>query len=125
MKIRATLAILFLSTIAGLIVHLFYKNEVQYWIPTPVPANYVNVSMGSTIASDVYATEDKKFIHFFNPNCPCSKFNLTTYKNLIKKYGDDFKCFAVVQESIKGIKEADVAYLKKLGVTLIADKIKS
>ncbi len=119
---RTAIAILLLATIAGLIGFLFYQNEVQYWIPTPVPEDYITVSMGATVESEIYHPGEKKFIHFFNPLCPCSKFNLTTYKQLIKKYGEEFKCFAVVQETTEGIKQADVEYLEALNVTIVADQ---
>ncbi len=125
MKLRATIAALSLVVIVSMIGYLFYQNEIQYWIPTPVPKDYEEVAMGSVVSTDLYREGEKKFIHFFNPKCPCSKFNFTTYKNLIKKYGDEFQCFAVVQETTEGVKEEDVAYLRKLGVKLVADKDKT
>ena len=120
--LRTALTILSLSVIAGLISYAFYKNEVQYWIPTPIPVDYVEISMGSTVESQLYEKGEKKFIHFFNPLCPCSKFNLTTYKQLIKKYGSEFQCYAVVQETTEGVKKADVSYLEELDVTIAADR---
>jgi hypothetical protein len=35
------------------------------------------------------------FLHFFNPDCPCSRFNIPHFKTLIRKYGDKLS-FAVV-----------------------------
>ena len=40
------------------------------------------------------------FLHFFNPNCPCSRFNMRYFKTLVKKYNDkiDFQIVALVKE---------------------------
>ena len=57
--------------------------------PTPVPTNYLDVKPGDYVNIDaVLKTEKDKpvFIHFFNPNCPCSKFNIPHVRSLMKEY---------------------------------------
>jgi len=110
-----------LSAIACGIGYIFYTQELQYWLPTPVPANYREVPVGQLVELSDFSKGRKKFIHFYNPNCPCSKFNFATYKELVKNYSSDFECFAVVQNTLEGISSADLDYLKRLNVTLIAD----
>lgn len=37
------------------------------------------------------------FLHFFNPRCPCSRFNLDHVRDLTKRYGGRVRFVAVVQ----------------------------
>ena len=69
---------------------LFWQNEFKYSLPTPIPQNYHKVAMGSRIdLGKCWAMNNKPvFIHFFNPDCPCSRFNIAHVSGLIKKYGD-------------------------------------
>jgi hypothetical protein len=70
---------------------LFWHNEWKYSLPTPVPANYHAVSTGTFIdlKNEVHQTQNKPvFLHFFNPDCPCSRFNIREFKSLVKQYGD-------------------------------------
>lgn len=68
---------------------LFWQNEFKYSLPTPIPKNYHYVAMGSKIDLGCCATDMRPvFIHFFNPDCPCSRFNVPHVSGLIKKYGD-------------------------------------
>ena len=69
---------------------LFWQNEFKYSLPTPIPKNYHDIAMGSKInLSQCYPFDNKPvFFHFFNPDCPCSRFNLPHVSDLIKKYGD-------------------------------------
>lgn len=123
MKIIVTYSLLAMIGIA--IVALFYSQEIQYWMPTPVPADHVDVPIGQTVTLAGFPSERKKFIHFYNPNCPCSKFNLASYKELLRNYSSSFDCYAVVQETLDGVPEKDKAYLEKLNVKLIADADKT
>ncbi|RYE17791.1 MAG: AhpC/TSA family protein, partial [Sphingobacteriaceae bacterium] len=82
---------------AGLIA-LFWYNEWQYSLPTPVPENYQPVSFGQQIAPDgklVFKNNKPVFLHFFNPDCPCSRFNIKHFKALVKQYGNQVN-FAVI-----------------------------
>ncbi|RZJ70144.1 MAG: AhpC/TSA family protein [Flavobacterium sp.] len=83
---------------------IFWSTELVYAKPTPIPSDYREVSAGSAI--DVSQTFDRSsgkpiLIHFFNPDCPCSKFNIKHVKSLVSKYKDSFD-FAIVVLSEKG-----------------------
>ncbi|BDU26354.1 hypothetical protein FLGSB24_30980 [Flavobacterium sp. GSB-24] len=54
--------------------------------------------MGSKIELGPCCAFDNKpiFIHFFNPDCPCSRFNVPHVSDLIKKYGDKINFKIVV-----------------------------
>jgi len=87
-----------LTFLFGGIIALFWYNEWAYALPTPVPKNYKAVHPGEMInVSFGFIPKDDKpvFLHFFNPNCPCSKFNVPHFKSLVAKYGDEVN-FAIV-----------------------------
>src|SRR3954465_12159114 len=95
---RKFLLATWLLLILGGICSLFWYNEWKYNLPTPVPQNYNPVKIGDYInLNGKIKSESSKplFIHFFNPDCPCSRFNVPHFKALVKKYGDKFT-FAVV-----------------------------
>ncbi|MCD0465298.1 peroxiredoxin [Flavobacterium sp. ENC] len=81
---------LWFSLLLFAILFLFWQNEFKYSLPTPIPQNYHKVAMGSRIdLGKCWAMNNKPvFIHFFNPDCPCSRFNIAHVSGLIKKYGD-------------------------------------
>ncbi len=113
-----------LITILSSISYLFYQQEIKYWVPTPVPEDHVHIEIGTEVRFAGFVPEKKKFIHFYNPNCPCSKFNFASYKQLINDYQQHFELYAVVQETAEGIRSSELDYLKKLGVKLIVDQDK-
>lgn len=69
---------------------LFWQSELKYNLPTPVPANYHPIDPGTPIAiKNIFNRVDSTkpvFLHFFNPGCPCSRFNITYFKSLVKQY---------------------------------------
>lgn len=86
------IAILWLAILFMAIGMLFWRSDWVYNLPTPVPANYKTVNAGTPVnLLAVAKTADKKpvFLHFFNPACPCSRFNMTHVKSLIKEYSKD------------------------------------
>ena len=87
-----------LLMIFGGICSMFWYNEWKYSLPTAVPQNYKAVNIGDHVylGGKIKSDPDKPlFIHFFNPDCPCSRFNVPHFKSLVKKYGNQFT-FAVV-----------------------------
>jgi hypothetical protein len=95
MRKVAVLAGLFLLFAA--ISLMFWYSEFVYSLPTPVPDNYKQVAKGRLIRIPGLEIDSSKpvFLHFFNPGCPCSRFNIPQFRSLIKKYGDKVN-FAVV-----------------------------
>jgi hypothetical protein len=104
-RMRKGALIIWLTFLFGGIIALFWYNEWVYALPTPVPKNYKAVSSGETISLSLGSiSKDSKpvFLHFFNPDCPCSKFNIPLFKSLIKQYGSEVS-FAIVVLSKKKI----------------------
>ncbi|MBL4676212.1 MAG: redoxin domain-containing protein [Mucilaginibacter sp.] len=98
-KILTGLWLLILLVIIGT---LFWYNELRYQLPTPLPANYTSVKRGTLIQlPDNLKHKNGKplFLHFFNPDCPCSRFNINQFKALVNQYGKrvDFKIIAVTK----------------------------
>ena len=99
------LVITWLAIVFSAIAVLFWRSEWIYSLPTPVPVNYTAVSTGqhidlSSVAAELQpqaASGYKKpvFLHFFNPDCPCSRFNIAHFKTLVKQYGQEVN-FAIV-----------------------------
>jgi hypothetical protein len=80
--------ILLLTGIAG----FFWRSEWVYALPTPVPSNYRPIGIGAAIdwpqrcKASLPLSGKPLFLHFFNPDCPCSRFNVPHFRSLIKQY---------------------------------------
>jgi hypothetical protein len=88
----------------------FWYNDLVYRLPTPVPENYKAVKTSATInlAPKLKSDTNKPvFLHFFNPACPCSRFNIAHFKSLVKQYADEAN-FAVVVISNKEYTENEI-----------------
>jgi len=87
--LRKLLVGLWMLLLCSAISVLFWQNEFKYSLPTPVPKNYHDIAMGSKIDLKCCITDMRPiFIHLFNPDCPCSLFNIPHVSGLIKKYGN-------------------------------------
>ncbi|MTH16646.1 thioredoxin fold domain-containing protein [Flavobacterium sp. LC2016-01] len=110
---------LWFSLILAAISVLFWKNEFQYSLPTPIPKDYHAVAMGSKIDLKCCTADQKPiFFHFFNPECPCSRFNVPHVSELIKKYGDrvNFKIVVINNEKSVSIEEIQKKFGAKIPV---------
>jgi len=89
------------------IVSIFWFQEAKFLLPTPIPENHVNVSVGKQVSLDVfegYSQEKPLLVHFFQKTCPCSRFNIKELKRLVKKYDDEVDFIVVLEsESSDGI----------------------
>lgn len=94
-------------TLIGII---FWEQELQYTQPTPVPKDYVPVSMKEHIKPNIPFLKENykpKFLHFYNPDCPCSRFNVPHFNSLIRKYQNavDFYVVVNLDEHVLPVKE--------------------
>ncbi len=102
---------MWLSLVFACIAYLFWKNEYVYSLPTPVPIAYVPVKTGEPIRlTDNLVFEQSKpvFLHFFNPSCPCSRFNISHVKSLFRKYQDRVSFVVVVMNSTANYTEEEI-----------------
>jgi hypothetical protein len=117
--------IVILSGIFLAIIGIFWYQEMQYLMPTPVPVGYKVVRPEELIKYDTVLLpqqhERPKLLHFFNPDCPCSRFNLKHFHALNKDYSDKFDFYVVVESEDK------IEPAKKLinsEVTIVVDRDK-
>jgi thioredoxin-related protein len=95
---RKALTIVLLLVTFSSMACIFWYTDWEYSLPTPVPAKYHPVTTGTYVelAGTLRVAENKPvFLHFFNPDCPCSRFNIPFFKSLVRKYGDRIS-FAIV-----------------------------
>lgn len=79
---------------------IFWHAAWKYSLPTPVPQHYHDVARGTQVilpasAKGLTAEKQPLFLHFFNPDCPCSRFNMPQFSSLVRQYGAQV-CFAIV-----------------------------
>ncbi len=84
------------------IIAIFWYQEWQYRLPTPIPKNHLAVKKGEKITWQNLPKNNKStLLHFYNPDCPCSRFNLEHLTSLIKKYKNEVNFIAVLQTDKK------------------------
>ncbi|AHM60662.1 hypothetical protein D770_12025 [Flammeovirgaceae bacterium 311] len=91
-----------LSILLLMVLTIFWQQEIKYLKPTPVPHNYKAVPVQETIdLQEVVGGEPKKpvLLHFFNPDCPCSRFNTSHFVSLVKEYENEASFYVVLQYS--------------------------
>jgi hypothetical protein len=96
---RKLLVITWITLLFGAIGVLFWYNELQYQLPTPIPEGYKAVNAGQLIKLNAKLKTDPSkplFLHFFNPVCPCSRFNIKMFKSLVAQYGRQVNFVVVV-----------------------------
>lgn len=117
--LRKLLACLWMLLLCVAISVLFWQNEFKYSLPTPIPKDYHKIAIGSKIDLKCCTTDSRPiFIHFFNPDCPCSRFNIPHVSGLIKKYGDriNFKIVVLNKEKSFTIEEIQKKFDAKIPV---------
>ncbi len=96
-----TLTVLFsCALLLGIAAAAFWYQDWQYSRPTPRPAALVQPAVGSVplalAALETGPGGRPLFLHFFNPGCPCSRFNLDHVRDLTAKYRGRVRFVAVV-----------------------------
>jgi hypothetical protein len=116
-----------LTSVLLSIVAIFWYQEIQYLLPTPVPNDYRVVLPHEVIKYDSTLTPQHypkpKLLHFFNPDCPCSRFNVKHFVALQKLYHDKIDFFVAVTshdkiEPAKRLIDEDITIIVDVGETL-------
>ncbi|MBS1603708.1 MAG: redoxin domain-containing protein [Bacteroidetes bacterium] len=91
-----------LGLIFAAITAFFWFYDWKYSLPTPVPLGYKSVNCGTPIGvlGRLQSGNRPLFLHFFNPACPCSRFNIPHFRSLVNQYGSKVD-FAIVVMSDK------------------------
>jgi thioredoxin-related protein len=96
---RKTLVIIWLTALFSAVGALFWYNEWVYHLPTPIPTGYKPVDQGMPVKLNWPDGADHAkplFLHFFNPDCPCSRFNIANFKSIVNQYGSQVNFVVVV-----------------------------
>jgi hypothetical protein len=77
----------------------FWFQDWRYSLPTPRPAELKQAAIGEKVLlpSAIGNSQQPTLLHFFNPDCPCSRFNLDHVRELIAKYGGRVRVVAVLE----------------------------
>lgn len=78
---------------------LFWHQEMKYALPTPIPNGYIAKLPEEVItlpSNHVFPDSQAIYLHFFNPDCPCSRFNLKHFQSLKRQFENDVKIYAVI-----------------------------
>ena len=117
---KKLLSITFLVAIFFCIGMLFWYNEWKYSLPTPIPEKYHAIKPMEHVELAGRFTPEKEgqpvFLHFFNPDCPCSRFNVPHFKSLVSEYGNKVNFAIVVLTKDKSYTAEKIQ--KKFGLTV-------
>ncbi len=125
MSIKKSFIAVWLISIGSGIGYIFWYQEWKYSLPTPVPENYHAINSGTYVSIKVIPglehSSKPLFLHFFNPNCPCSRFNISHFKSLVKEYGDKIDFAVVALTSDDEYTEKDIQRKFDLALPVVFD----
>jgi hypothetical protein len=116
---RTILFSLFALTAAATIGWIFWEHEIKYASPTVVPDHFNDVPIGSKIDRAPFSASADKItvLHFFNPDCPCSKFNMKDFESLARKYSGQIEFKIILQsDDADAVEEFNDRYALNLPV---------
>mgnify|MGYP003575195746 CR=1 FL=1 len=119
---RKGFVLLWLALLLTGVVAVFWYSEFVYSLPTPMPKSYKDVKKGTVINLNRKLAPDSKpvLLHFFNPDCPCSRFNMKHFKELVKQYKDQVN-FTIVLMTDKDYTEPEIQDTYKLRIPVVKD----
>lgn len=107
---KPSIVVLIFAISLAAIGKIFWEQELKYARPTPVPEDYTPVQVKQKLDQHIALLRkgDKpKHLHFFNPDCPCSRFNRAHFSSLLRKYGDKIDFYIVIphKENLEQVAE--------------------
>jgi len=85
----------------GLIGVAFWHQDWQYSLPTQRPSDLEAPPLGASLRLEKLGLDVRDgrgvFLHFFNPDCPCSRFNVDHIRALVRSHRNDVRFIAVLQ----------------------------
>lgn len=88
--------------LAALALGVFWYQDWQYSLPTPRPVALRQAAVGefvelAALTDTADSAPRPTLLHFFNPACPCSQFNLDHVRELIAKFDGKVRVVAVLE----------------------------
>lgn len=109
----------------GSILFIFWQQEVKFTLPTPKPDNLEVVEKGDSVNLPLLKEYASKplYIHFYNYDCPCSRFNMKEFELMVAKFNDDVNFLAIVESSGEAKSDAGREFKEKykLNIPTITD----
>lgn len=97
----ASLAVIAALTVTAAV---FWEQDLQYSLPTPVPADWTAPAIGTDVLADnevaalrAHHRGRPLLVHSFAPSCPCSRFNADHVRALMRTFADRVDFVALVQ----------------------------
>lgn len=86
----------------ALIGTMFWYQDLRYSLPTPKPPTLAAVTQGEAVTLPGGIAPSKTdhrplLLHFFNPGCPCSRFNAEHVRELHERFAGRVRFIAVLQ----------------------------
>ena len=114
-----------LSSFILIIGYVFWTEEVKFWTPTPKPDSVKEINMGEKAPLAVIGIngdlDRPLLIHFYNPFCPCSKFNFKEFKKITSDYKGkmDFLLVAQTDKDVPNLKsEISNKFFNKINIKI-------
>lgn len=87
------------ACLASLAFGAFWWQDWRYSLPTPRPAVLKQTAIGEKVPLPPAIGDSQlpTLLHFFNPDCPCSRFNLDHIRQIIAKYAGQVRVVAVLE----------------------------
>ncbi len=104
--LKPMLVLLSAVCLTALMFSVFWYEDWQYTQPTPRPVHLTQAKPGRRLrlaefklpAAVADPTDHRPlFLHFYNPDCPCSRFNLDHVRDLVRAHGAQVRFVAVVE----------------------------
>lgn len=98
--VKKIFVVFLLILCSGSVVYIFWNEQIKYSQPTAVPADYIPITPGDSITLPASLKRNiPYFFHFYNPDCPCSRFNAKHIQSLITNYSSDIQFIIVVKDN--------------------------
>jgi hypothetical protein len=88
------------ACLAALALGVFWYQDWRYSLPTPRPTTLRQPVVGEVVEFTPFASvsaTQPTLLHFFNPACPCSQFNLDHVRELIAEFDGRIRFVAVLE----------------------------
>jgi hypothetical protein len=105
---------------------VFWNTQVKYLLPTPMPGNVNRLKIGEKVSLAQIPFKNRSnqpvYFHFYNPDCPCTRFNLKEVRKIAFENKNDLKFVVVAQSKKHSIQlEEDIANLFLNEIEVVID----